>query len=48
VIVVISATITGDEAIHSDIYTDPNLFSWVFFRSWRINLGKLGQILKKI
>jgi len=24
------ATITGDEATHSDIYTDPNLFSWVF------------------
>jgi len=25
-----SATITGDEATHSHIYTDPNLFSWVF------------------
>jgi len=25
-----SAMITGDEATHSDIYTDPDLFSWVF------------------
>jgi len=25
-----SAAITGDEATHSDIYTDPNLFSSVF------------------
>ena len=25
-----SDTITGDEATHSDIYTDPNLFLWVF------------------
>jgi len=30
VIVVMSATITGDEATHSDIYTDSNLLSWVF------------------
>jgi len=41
-----SAMITGDEATHSHIYTDPNLVT--SFWSWRINLGRLGQILKKI